>query len=132
MKNIACAIGFGILLPSAAFAQTGAGTLSHADAGTMRLAGGAGAAIAAVRGAVLTDGDHVQTANGRAEITLAGGTLIHLDQHARVILRGDRAHPFGEVAPGRLLQPVHEGALLLAIVGRHRGPPQIQRRDFAL
>jgi hypothetical protein len=38
-----------------------------------------GAAERATAGIMLVDGDHVRTANGRAEIVFADGTLLHLD-----------------------------------------------------
>jgi hypothetical protein len=97
MRKIAFAIGLGLALPTAAFAQSGIGTLSHADAGVTRLR--LGAPAAATAGTTVLDGDHIQTTNGRAEIALPDGTLLHLDHHARVIVRaGDRS----EMLDGRM------------------------------
>ena len=96
MKNIACAIGLGLLVPSAAIAQTAVATLSYADPGMTRMQ--RGAASPATTGITLIDGDQIQTANGRAEIAIPGGTFVHLDAHAKIVVRGDRA----ELLDGRV------------------------------
>lgn len=97
MKNIACAIGLGLALPAAALAQTGVGTLSHTEAGLTRLHDGMPSA--ATLGTALLGGDQLQTTDGRAEIALPDGALLHLDHHTRVVVRsGDRA----EVLAGRV------------------------------
>lgn len=96
MKTIACAIGLGFLVPSVAIAQGGVATLSYADAGLTRMHRGAPSPAAA--GISLIDGDQLQTANGRAEIAIAGGTFVHLDAHAKLVVRGDRA----ELLDGRV------------------------------
>ena len=94
-----CGIGLAVASATPALAQIGisVGTLSQADASLTRLHRGLPAA--ATIGATVMDGDQLDTATGRAELSLPDGTLIHIDQHARVVVRrGDRV----ELIEGRI------------------------------
>lgn len=97
------AIGFGLASASPLLAQFGIARLSHADGAVTRLHGSAPAATTV--DVSLMDGDQIETAVGRAEITFRDGTIVHLDTHTRVILyTNDRIH-------------VHAGRLFLRTSG---------------
>jgi hypothetical protein len=94
-----CGIGIAVASASPALAQVGigVGTLSQADASLTRLH--RGVAAAATIGTTVMDGDQLETATGRAELSLPDGALIHIDQHARLVVRrGDRL----ELIDGRI------------------------------
>lgn len=94
-----CGIGIAAASASPALAQIGigVGTLSQAEASLTRLH--RGVAAAATIGTTVMDGDHLETATGRAELSLPDGALIHIDHQARVIVRrGDRL----ELIDGRI------------------------------
>lgn len=78
------AIGFGLASASPLLAQFGIARLSHADGAVTRMHRSAPAA--ATIDVSLMDGDQVETAEGRAEITFRDGTIAHLDTHSRVVL----------------------------------------------
>jgi len=78
------AIGLGFASASPALAQFEVATLSLADAAVTRLH--AGAPAAATIDVSLIDGDQIDTASGRAEVTFLDGTIAHLDRDTRIIL----------------------------------------------
>ena len=78
------AIGLGIASASPALAQFGVATLSHADGAVTRLH--AGAPAAATINVSLIDGDQIETASGRAEISFLDGTTVHLDRDTGIVL----------------------------------------------
>jgi len=77
-------IGLGLALSSPARAQFGIATLSHADGAATRLR--SGAPIAASIGDSLIEGEQIETAGGRAEVTFLDGAIVHLDRDTRIVL----------------------------------------------
>jgi hypothetical protein len=85
-RYVALVVGLGLFSASPSFGQTAVAHLSQIEGTVTRLHRFAPAPAGI--GVALVERDQIVTAAGRAEVTFADGSVMHLDQHTQVVISG--------------------------------------------
>jgi FecR protein len=85
-RRLVLVVGLAMFLASPSLAQTALAHLSQIEGTVTRLHRFAPAPVSV--GVALVERDQIVTAVGRAEVTFADGSVMHLDQHTQVVIAG--------------------------------------------
>src|SRR5687768_18571756 len=85
-RHLVLVVGLGLFSASPSLAQTALAHLSHVEGTVTRLHRFAPAPAGV--GVALVERDQIVTAVGRAEVTFADGSVMHLDQHTQIVISG--------------------------------------------